>query len=396
MKVLLLYPFAPAKLHKFVAACRSHAWELTLLAARSCPVPVVADGCAVLHTDDITEDPAVIAGALGDRRFEAIVPFSELSVVVAERLCARLGHPHNALDHIAGYRNKAAMRAVLAAAGAAQPRVLGLIRSAADPLLAAPEQLAYPVIVKPVDCMGGVHVTLARNGGELRAAVDAILAHTHWAELGAPLAGQALIEEAVSGPEYSAEVLVAGGEVVFQVDTRKIVSALPDCDEVGHIIPAGLHDAERRAVRATVDKVIAGFGYRMGAMHLEYKLVGGVPVVIEVGFRIAGDRISDLIERKFGIDLEAGLIRIRAGERLAAGDFPDPRSPDYLGIKFLFPGDAAAAPPGAITVVESRAKDTRPPPGWQRRPTSAMHRAGHLVCASADLAALAAFLEYHA
>lgn len=392
MNLLLLYPFAPAKFKRYHDACQRNGWRLTVLTTRNSPVPLPEESCRIIASDKIYDFAEDVLPLLPDEKFDAIVAFSEFSVLLGERLCAARGHLHNDLDKVDAYRNKYQMRRLLAEAGIAQPKVYGLIEHGGQDLSGIP----YPAIVKPVDGFGSTHVRLVENAKELEEACKPILELTYWELFGLPLAGHALVEEPVFGPEYSAEVILQGGEILFLANTRKVVGPLPDCDEVGHIVPAGLPAQEDAAVRDTVRRISRAFGYETGMMHLEHKLVDGVPTVIEIGFRIAGDRIADLVERRYGIDLEESLIRLRAGSALdglpGAGAH---ETPPFVAVKFLFPTLEDIVPPAGITVLEER---RRKPSGSDSgapaaSPTSAFNRAGHILCQSDDLDALQRFLQ---
>ncbi|ACY18628.1 ATP-grasp domain-containing protein [Haliangium ochraceum] len=393
MNVLLLYPFAPAKFQRYYNACQKNGWQLTVLTTEQSPVPVPED-CRVITSDRIYDHADKVAPLLQSESFDAIVAFSEFSVLLGERLCAMLGHDHNRLDAVEAYRNKYKMRQLLAKGEIAQPEVYALIEHADQDLSA----VRYPAIVKPVDGFGSTHVRLVENERELKEACAPILELTYWELFGLPLAGMALVEEPILGPEFSAEVILQDGVCRFLANTRKIVGPLPDCDEVGHIMPAGFSAKEEETVRATVMRIADVFGYRTGMMHLEYKLIDGVPTVIEIGFRIAGDRIADLVERRYGHDLEELLIRLRAGSKLdeLPGFEPDEQAP-FVAVKFLFPTLGELGLVDGITVLEERRRkashsgdETAP----IASPTSAFNRVGHVLCQADDQEKLRQFVQY--
>jgi biotin carboxylase len=51
------------------------------------------------------------------------------------------------------------------------------------------------------------------------------------------------------------------------------------------------------------------YGIRVGAAHIELRMRAGKPVLIEVAARLAGDRITELVELTTGVDMCRETVR---------------------------------------------------------------------------------------
>jgi biotin carboxylase len=162
------------------------------------------------------------------------------------------------------------------------------------------------VVGKPLSLYGSIDVRLLED----RAALEAWLDET-------AVARPFLVEQALMGPEYSCEILVAAGRVVFTSLTEKVTSEPPYFVELEHHVPARLEQTEHDAVHALAEAVVTALGVKAGIMHLELRLEAGRPHVIEVAVRSPGDYIMQAVELALGVDLFGAVVEA------ACGDVPD-------------------------------------------------------------------------
>jgi biotin carboxylase len=391
MNVLLLFPLFQGKLDRFVSACQRNGWTLTVLDRKGSGMRYDRAVSAVVETDVVSENPEPYLALLEGSRFDAVVPFTEFSVVVAERLAARLGLPHNDLSKAEAFRNKRLQRALLSYAGVEQPTVLHVVRNVlSNSDLAFLGTLPYPVVVKPVDCAGSINVRFCNTPHETAKAIETAL-DVDSISGGAVFQKEVLVEEAVLGPEYSHEVVVCRGKIVFSMNTAKFVSPLPACDEVGHLMPAALDTAAKKALIENASRIADGFGFRNGVMHIEHKMRGSSPSVIEVGFRLAGGAIPEMIEIHTGHCLEEILIRLRAGEDVLLGDSRPQIESSHVGVKFHFEATRNIVIPDGLRLVEAY---LRHQPGRGKvEGTHLFGRLGFTIVESSDPKAIANYIR---
>jgi biotin carboxylase len=211
----------------------------------------------------------------------------------------------------------------------------------------------YPFIVKPASGAGSVGVTLVDGAAdiaptwrriiELRAMLD-----PPWTAF--CTVEEFIMENYIPGPEYSVEAFSFAGRHVIVAITEKSVRA-GSFVEIGHALPARIpHEVEEAIVQATTDFLDA-LELRDGPTHTEVRVGTAGPVVIESHNRVGGDRISELVEEAYGIDLDTYAIGwpFRLVEELPCR----PRPKRAAATRFL------VAEPGRVVRVEDTATARR-------------------------------------
>jgi biotin carboxylase len=272
------------------------------------------DVLIVLDTNDEAALTEAVLALHARSPLSGIMPGFEFYVDTVARLADRLGLPGLAVASIEALRDKGVMRERARAAGLRVPRYAEA--ADADGLAAAGLRVGFPAVLKPSRSAGSVHVSRVDGPEELRRAYAWLLADTR-TDLGRRLDGRVLLEEYVPGPEVSVEGYVADGEVVIASVTGKLLGPEPNFVEVGHIVQLDLGPDERGAVEGYVRSACAALGVTLGPFHCELRLPGGEPVLIELGARLAGDHICDLVESVTGISLPQVMLAGYAGLDLA-------------------------------------------------------------------------------
>jgi biotin carboxylase len=264
-----------------------------------------------------TNDPAAVCAALGAvEPVDAVLTMSELHVVVAAETAARLGHRGSPPAAVRAARDKPLARQLCRDAGIPTPGFQRVTSEAEiDPAL-----LAGPCVVKPVDGLLSTDVKLCRSAEEARGHVRMLLHDRVLVNRGQPLARAALIEEYLDGPEYSIETLTWQGRTDVVAITRKLLTPPPAFVETGHAVPAPLPEADRRACADLVGAALAAIGYDFGAAHVEIRMTGAGPRIIEINCRPAGDRITRLAHLATGVDIPGLLIGMCLGRAPVTAD----------------------------------------------------------------------------
>ncbi|MFE3851050.1 ATP-grasp domain-containing protein [Streptomyces griseorubiginosus] len=267
-----------------------------------------------LVTVDTNDETALTRAAIRlheDGGLLGVLPGFEFYVPAVARLAARLGLAGVAEDSVEQVRDKSAMRRRVEASGLRVPRWAAA--SSAAELDAAADHVGFPCVLKPTDSAGSVHVSRADTRAELHRAYRLLAADSR-PDLGRRLDGRVLVEEYIDGPEVSVEGCVsADGEVAIVAVTRKLLGPEPYFVELGHIVQAGLSTTERDAVEAYVTRAVAALGVRVGPFHCELRLPGGEPVLIELGARMGGDHIPDLVRLATGVSLPHLAVAAHTG-----------------------------------------------------------------------------------
>ena len=164
----------------------------------------------------------------------------------------------------------------------------------------------YPCVVKPAGRMFSSGVVRVSDETELRAALAAY---------GPDEA--ILVEELVTGPEFSVEALVHRGELVWSGVTAKITNEDSSrfFTEIGHTSPAKLPLPQTDALIAANAAILKALRFESGITHAEFRLRDGQPVLMEVAARLPGDAITMMWHLATGLPLEPAMVDLALGVR---------------------------------------------------------------------------------
>ncbi|MEY9842960.1 ATP-grasp domain-containing protein [Streptacidiphilus sp. MAP5-3] len=268
------------------------------------------DRLIVVETNNEAALTEVALALHAESPLSGIIPGFEFYVDSVARIAARLGLPGLPVEAGPALRNKATMRATVEAAGLRVPRYAEATSLAS--LEAAAERVGFPAVLKPQNSAGSVHVSRVNDLAELRRAHQWMLSDTR-TDLGRGLDGRMLLEEYIDGPEVSVEGYVDGDGVAIASVTAKLLGAEPKFVEVGHIVQLDLAASERARLEEYVAGVCRALKVTLGPFHCEVRLQAGDPVLIELGARLAGDHICDLVEIATGVSLAKVMLAAYAG-----------------------------------------------------------------------------------
>ena len=346
LKLALAFPIGPLSLSRYLDIVQRNGWKAVVVGAESYQAQAREAGADFVAADladfsgtDAARNAAnmdALVAKLRGERVQGVVPGGEFSVAVSDHIAAGLGLPHNPLAHAATFRNKASMRARFDEVGVAQPQVLMHFASLEEANSFDWASVSFPVIVKPVDMASSMFVRACHSADEARELLREMFSVVDSGSDGLPFSRGALVEELATGPEYSAECVVENGLLKAFFLTTKFVSPWPHCNEVGHVSGDRLALGAEAQLRRAIDGVMAAWGVTDTVMHVEFKLTPQGVRVIEAGNRVAGDRISELVELRYGVSLEECFCRLRARAGLVIAPTVDNHAAPFVGVKFYF------------------------------------------------------------
>lgn len=248
---------------------------------------------------------------------------SDLAMLTVNYLAEKLGLPGNSMECTEISTNKYAMRKAFQKAGVPVP---GFFEADADTTAEELKGLQLPIIVKPTDRSGSRGITKVEEWGQLKPALKASVDNS--------FEKKAIVEEYLTGSEYSCECISYQGEHHFLAVTKKYTTGEPHFIETGHLEPAPLTDGQREAIKKAVFAGLDALQVKNGASHAEFKLEGERVRLIEIGARMGGDCIgSDLVELSTGYDYVRMVIDVATG---CEPSFEKVREPKTAYIHFIF------------------------------------------------------------
>ncbi|GAA2577456.1 ATP-grasp domain-containing protein [Dactylosporangium fulvum] len=289
-----------------------------------------------LVVDDLSDDQVlpVVTAAHRLAPFSACVSLTEYGLEPAAAIAAALGIRGFDADAVRRTRDKALMREALARAGLSEVAAQECV--SADEAHRFAKRHGYPVIVKPVDGVGSAMVRRV-DGPD-----DMVLA---FPDADAAPAPRFLVEQYLTGPEYSVECFtVDGAHTVLAVTEKHLIGGAEQAAyvELGHAVPAALAEPDRAAIVALTVEALTVLGVDGGPSHTEVKVTPSGPRIIETHTRVGGDYIPDLVQRVTGVDLYEQTVRWAAGLPMSLAAIPGGCG---AAIRFFTPD------PGVLTSV---------------------------------------------
>jgi len=269
----------------------------------------MGDRAVVVPMGDVDAAVGIIAALHERRPVDAVLAVDDQGLMVAAAASEHLGMTHNPPASVAATRDKAALRARLAASSVPQPdyRVVqpdGRISNAAA-------EIGYPCVVKPVSRSGSQGVIRVDDRAQAVAAEDRIRSIVGASET-------LLVERFVPGAEVAVEGLLGGGtlEVLAVFDKPDPLDG-PFFEETIYVTPSRQPPPVLAAVEATVASATAALGLREGPVHAELRIgPRGELTVLEVAARSIGGLCARALRFGVGVSLEEVIIRHAVGAGL--------------------------------------------------------------------------------
>ena len=278
------------------------------------------------------------------------VSLTENGLAVAGHVNDVLGLPGTGANVAMLFKDKWLMRQHLADHGL--PGIGAELLTDAEGLCRFGVRYGWPVIVKPTDSSASVGVFTVGAPEQADDVCRQVAAMRRSCVADHVTLDRFLIEQFVPGPEVSVEAVSFGGRHVVLAITEKLL-ADGGFVEIGHALPARLDAGLDRAIVESTVAFLDAVGLRDGPSHTEFRLGGPTPVLIESHNRVGGDRIHDLVECAFGVDMDKVALAWPQGLTPPLTDAPSA-------------GCAAAtrffvAPPGEVVAIEGVEEARRHP-----------------------------------
>jgi len=172
------------------------------------------------------------------------------------------------------------------------------------------KHVAPPFVLKPNDSSGSRGVVLVTDN---KMAIEA-----YEYSSSASRSGMVLVEEYLSGPEVSVEMLTIDGQSYVIAITDKLTTGAPHFVEMGHSQPSMLPESTLEKIKDVAIKAVKAIKIDNSPAHVELIVTSNGPKLVELGARLGGDCITSHL-----VPLSTGIDMIQASIQLALGLKPD-------------------------------------------------------------------------
>jgi biotin carboxylase len=291
--------------------------------------PAAADADIFVH-QDFSDVPATIAAleAAGIEAIGVCSMGSEQAVVPGARLAEALGLPGLPVSAALAATDKVVQRGLyrdhgVPSAGFAPARTL-------VEALAAYDVLGPRVIIKPTDGAAQRGVSDVQSRDDVALAVEHAVRESR--------TGKLIVEEHLSGREYTVNAFVLGG--VFHPVTVTLRDLAPEpavgiC--VAHRYPCGRSDEDVATIIDVVRQAAMAIGIDAAPVYAQVRFDGTGPRMIECGARLGGGSDAQLAELVVGVDLMETVLDAALGNLDGENLSPRPMPEPFGHSRFVIP-----------------------------------------------------------
>jgi biotin carboxylase len=312
---LFLDPGADAGRRDVYTLAQSLGMGVTLVAPRE---PHDSTGVDARIAANPTDPDEVLAATAHLTDVEGVVNCSESCLRTQAALVERHGVPGIDSETAAVCRDKQLMMRRFEQHGVPIGRRRVVSKLADIP--AAVRDVGTPGVLKPSTGVASLFTVRFDSEDELDrwfAQFDSAAAGHHSAAI-REMDGRWLVEEYLDGPGFSVESLTLAGETTHVAVCRKGEMSQPFFLETGHTCPAPIAADLREKMEDVAARAVAALGIRDGITHAEMKLTSHGIRVLEVGARMGGGSIRQVVKLATGVDLLELTLELARGRKPAS------------------------------------------------------------------------------
>lgn len=249
-----------------------------------------------------------------EHAFDSVVSFQELGILNAALIADRLGIQGNPLKPVLLTRDKCLMRKHLQTVGIPSIPFIEVTDSAS--VVDFGNQHGWPIILKPANGVGSIQVHKIHGADEVAAVHAEIMADPVFREVaGLDFPDPKLIaEKFIEGREVSVEAVTWAGVHHVVGVTDKLIIGGSNFVEAGHTMPSDLPAETVLQLEQMVETFLHSIGHVYGPSHTEIILSGSGPIIVESHTRTGGDRIFEMAEYVYGVDMIGETLKGFAGQ----------------------------------------------------------------------------------
>ncbi len=320
MTFLFLDPGADAARRDVYTLAQSLGMGVTLIAGRP---PLDPTGVDELIEANPTEPGAVLAATALVQNVEGVVNCSESCLRTQAALVERYDVPGIDSETVAVCRDKQLMMRRFEEHGVPIGRRRVVTKPADIP--AAVRDVGCPGVLKPSTGVASLFTVRFDAEEDLEAWFEQFdaAADGHASAAIKEMNGRWLVEEYLDGAGFSVESLTLHGETTHVAVCKKGEMSQPFFLETGHTCPAPVDADVRAEMEDVAERAIRALGITDGITHSEMKLTSRGIRVLEVGARMGGGSIRQVVKLATGVDLLELTLELARGRKPDIAPFTD-------------------------------------------------------------------------
>lgn len=280
------------------------------------------DQTFIFDYEDIDALLHIVKGIYKSYPFQYVISMTETGLLPAAAINDMLSLPGNSQHTVRLLKDKMAMRNLLNDKGISP--VAAATGTSKEDINGFGDSIGWPIIVKPIDGAGSLGIFYIANAEQV---------NDIWEQIQVLDLESFIMEEFLEGREVSVEAFSSDGNHTVISVTDKIT--LSNFVEVGHTVPAQISNALKIEIVETVISMLNAVGLKEGPSHTELRLTKNGPKIIESHNRVGGDKIHELVNLVYGLDMVEMACSKPFGKMEELKGAPKPKG--VAAIRFLTP-----------------------------------------------------------
>jgi biotin carboxylase len=286
-------------------------------------------------TSDAKQLREALNAAMQIAPIDAAITVSEFCVTSLARAAGSIGVRATRIEAIELCRNKYEMRKFL------HEKRIESVRSVVADIQSIESWDKFPAVLKPRSGASSLWTEVVQTRQELQKAFGEISkSESTQPKIVEEVARRhdLIIEEHLSGPMLSVEVLISNDHsMVIAIGARKRSQA-NEVIELGTMMPAQITDEQQKATADHALRIANALNFGRGALHIEMIYTQDGPRVIEINPRLMGGSLPILFQNVHDMNVYDLLIRSHLDESLAGIAIV----PKRFGVSRLFGAETPA------------------------------------------------------
>ena len=273
----------------------------------------------------IVDNEAVLAAAK-ECKADGIMSFAaDPGVVAASYAAEKLGLPfQGSYEAVSILQDKECYRAFLRDNGFNCPELR--IYHSVEEAMAEADDIAYPVIAKPVDAAGSKGCSRVDGPEDLRKAVECALGFSR--------GGRCIVEQFLEkeGDSSDADGFVAGGSFTCVSFTSQLFdSAVPNpYTPAAYMMPASMPEWAQKELVSELQRLADLLGLRDGVFNIETRVAtDGKAYIMESSPRGGGNRLCEMLKHATAGKTDLVMAAVKAALGEPVGELPMPAYDGY-------------------------------------------------------------------
>lgn len=263
---------------------------------------------------DLT-DVRAVADACRKHRVDGIATCSlDLGMRAIGYACETLGLPGPGMLAARTAGSKYLMKEAFMKAGVRTAR--GKKAASEEELQSVIREMAFPVMVKAVDLMGGRGIFVCQTPEEA--------AYCFHESLRASRESFCIVEEYIPGPLFGVEGMVQNGRILFMMPDNTEVFQGETAIPIGHSVPLREYDERIDDIREQITRAVKAIGLDNCPFNADCILSEGKTWILEMTGRSGATGLSEIVSLRYGINYYEQILRLALGEDVSGAFAAEP------------------------------------------------------------------------